>query len=111
MSERRRIDELIALAGSAEQGPARAPSTLKSRIYSRLIQDQAAHGPLLSLTDTKASGQHLCVFEELVRIAPVGEAAKRKNYCRVCHARVAGERVEHAPIYWQNCPYVQFQNR
>lgn len=111
MSEKRQIDELIALAASPEEGPARAPSTLKSRIYSRLVQDQAAHGPLLSLTDTKASGRHLCVFEELVRIAPVGEAAKRKNCCRVCHARVAGERIEHAPIYWPNCPYVRFQDR
>ena len=26
-------------------------------------------------------------------------------------ARVLGERVEDAPIYWSNCPYVQFQNR
>jgi hypothetical protein len=51
------------------------------------------------------------VFEEIVRIAPVGEAPERVNWCRVCHARVLGERVENAPIYWAHCPYVRFQNR
>jgi hypothetical protein len=89
----------------------RAPSTLKSRIFSALQQEQAASGPLRSLTQTKADGRSLCVFEELIEIAPVGEGVKSRNPCRVCHARVLGERVEGAPIWWPHCPYVEFQNR
>ncbi len=112
MSRKAEIQDLIALAAAAPSAAAaRAPARLKSRIYSRLVQEQAAEGPLLSLSETKASGAPLCVFEELVRIAPVGEHAKRKNCCRVCHARVVAERIEHAPIYWPHCPYVGFQNR
>lgn len=112
MTEKRTIEDLI---GSAEPLLAsesqRAPAQLKSRIYSRLMQELAAAGPLLSLPETKASGADLCVFEELVRIAPVGETAKTRNCCRVCHARVLAERMEGAPIYWPHCPYVRFQNR
>lgn len=90
---------------------ATAPSTLKSKIYSALLVAQAAEGPLLPLADCRAAGGRLCVFEELVRVAPVGEVLHQTNYCRVCHARVLGEKVEGAPIYWPGCPYVQFQNR
>ncbi len=88
-----------------------APSRLKSRIYSALVQRQAESGPLLSVTQSRAAGRKLCVFEDLVRIAPVGERAKSRNFCRVCHARILGESVEGAPIYWWGCPYVEFQNR
>ena len=105
------VQDLIASAASPEPLDVRAPSVLKSRIYSRLVQEQASTGPLLSLPETKASGAKLCIFEELVSIAPVGDAVKAKNCCRVCHARVVAERVERAPIYWPHCPYVRFQNR
>lgn len=86
-----------------------APAKLKSRIYSALVLRQAAGGPLASLTQTKSAGFALCVFEELVRIAPAGERVKSMNICRVCHARVLAEHLERAPIYWPNCPYVKFQ--
>ena len=89
----------------------KAPSSLKSKIYSMLIARQSQDGPLLSLTATKERGRKLCIFEELVQIAPVGESAKRLNLCRVCHARVLGERVENAPVFWPGCPYARFQNR
>ena len=89
----------------------RTPSRLKSRIYSELIRRQQAEGPLESLPATHEAGRRLCVFEDLVRIAPVGEKAKQFNCCSVCHARILGENVENAPIYWGNCPYVAFQNR
>jgi len=89
----------------------RAPSRLKSRIYSDLILRQQSVGRLESLPVTKQSGRGLCVFEELVRITPVGDKAQRFNCCSVCHARVLGENVENAPIYWGNCPYVGFQHR
>ena len=89
----------------------RAPSRLKARIYSVIVEQQRKDGPLLSLSEVKANGRKLCVFEELVQIAPVGEAFKQPNFCRVCHARILAENVENAPVYWPGCPYAQFQNR
>ena len=109
MSEKLGIDRLIA-AGE-DPGGERASSRLKSRIYSILVETQAASGPLRSLTETRAEGRKLCVFEELVQISPVSESAKSRNPCRVCHARLLGEHVENAPIYWPHCPYVLFQRR
>jgi len=90
--------------------PQVAPSRLKAKVYSALMLRQAESGPLMSLTETHACGHKLCVFEELVRIAPVGEAAKSLNICRVCHARVLAEQIENAPIYWPGCPYVVLKN-
>jgi len=89
--------------------PEQMPSNLKARVYSALVRRQVETGPLSSLTDSKAQGHDLCVFERLVEIAPVGERAKTLNICRVCHARVLGEHLENAPIYWNGCPYVQFR--
>jgi hypothetical protein len=89
----------------------RASSTLKSRAYSALVKRQQESGPLERLDQTKAEGAGLCVFEELVRLSRAGEKVQSVNYCRVCHARVLGEHVENAPIYWAHCPYVRFQNR
>ncbi len=89
----------------------RASFRLKSKIYSALVARQSQDGPLLSLPATKDGGRKLCVFEELVQIAPVGESVKCLNLCRVCHARVLAERIENAPLFWPGCPYVQFQNR
>jgi len=103
--------EQIAERAPQPSESASAPSKLKSRMYSALMRRQAASGPLASFTQAKASGHGLCCFEELVRIAPVGEQVKSLNICRVCHARVLGENLENAPIYWPNCPYVRFQNR
>lgn len=111
MTKKKDMVELIASSEPSVNTTRRAPARLKSRIYSRLMQELAATGALLGVRETKASGAGLCVFEELVRIAPVGEAVRRKNYCRVCHARVMAESVERAPIYWPHCPYVRFQNR
>jgi hypothetical protein len=89
----------------------RAPARLKSRIYSALLERQQQGGPLLSLSQVKAEGRKLCVFEELVQIAPIGEAAKQPNLCRICHARILAEAIENAPVYWPGCPYAQFQKR
>ena len=85
---------------------ARAPSRLKARLYSALIRRQESSGRLLSLTETRKAGQKLCVFESLWEQLPVGKAAKCFNCCSICHARVLGERMERAPIYWAHCPYV-----
>jgi|SRR5215470_12873211 len=88
---------------------ASAPSTLKARIYSALVSRQTDTGPLMSLSDVHACGRELCLFEELVRISPIGEDARSFNLCSVCHARILGERIENAPIFWNGCPYVQFK--
>lgn len=84
----------------------RAPAKLKSRIYSALVEAQAAGEGLLPLSECKAAGHGLCVFEEIVAILP-GDAQTR-NPCRVCHARVLAETLEHPPIWWPNCPYAEF---
>jgi hypothetical protein len=96
---------------AAESTGVSAPSRLKSRIYSTLVRRQEQSGPLLTITETKAKGRRLCVFENVVEISPLGEKVKSLNFCRVCHARVLAESIENAPIYWSHCPYVKFQNR
>jgi hypothetical protein len=88
-----------------------APSKLKARTYSSMIRAQQQAGPLLDLASLKEQGQQLCVFEELVQIAPVGKAAKSMFYCRICHARVLADNMASAPVFWPHCPYVRFQNR
>lgn len=95
----------------AEQSGAgeKAPSRLKARVYSALIREQQATGPLQDLAATHAAGHDLCVFEKLVQIAPIGEQARAPFFCRVCHARVLAENVENAPIFWAHCPYADFQ--
>jgi hypothetical protein len=87
----------------------RAPASLKSRIYSNLVKRMEQTGPLLPVEETEVS-HGLCVFEKLVEIAPLPGRAKTFNACSVCHARVLAERFEHAPIYWKNCPYVEFKS-
>jgi hypothetical protein len=112
MTTKIEMQELIASAAPLlDAAPRKAPARLKARTYSRLLKEQAATGPLLGLSEVRASGSALCLFEELVRIAAVGEASKTRNCCRVCHARVLAERLEHAPIFWPHCPYAGFQNR
>ena len=48
-----------------------APARLKSRLYSTLHAHLAATGPLLSLSETKAAGRALCVFEAALCAVPV----------------------------------------
>jgi len=89
--------------------PELAPASLKARVYSALLVRQAETGHLESLTKCHARGHDLCVFEQLVRISPIGETAKSLNICRVCHARVLAEHMDQPPIYWPGCPYVEFK--
>jgi hypothetical protein len=99
------------LADATDAAPARAPSRLKARTYSALVRAAQREAPLCGLNESKISGRGLCVFEELIQIMPLGEKAQQVNWCGLCHARVLAERVENAPIFWPNCPYVRFQNR
>jgi len=113
MIDRIREDEfferLAAATESLEEVKSSAPSPLKAKIYSALTRRQAASGPLLSVLETKASGRGLCIFEEALGILPGPKSVKSFNACSVCHARVLAERFKKAPIYWPNCPYVDFQ--
>ena len=101
-----------AVADEAGPDPERdpAPARLKSRVYSRLLAEQAATGRLLSVSETRQSGRPLCVFEALVAQAPLPEGVKSMNPCYVCHARHLAEHLDHAPIFWPNCPYSEFHN-
>jgi hypothetical protein len=103
--------EAFAEEVEASESEVRAPSSLKSKIYSALVRTQGSSGPLLGLEECHAAGHGLCAFEHLVRIAPVGQQLKTMNPCRVCHARVLAEHLDSAPIYWPHCPYVKFQER
>ena len=105
------LERLLAEAETAHESDAKAPSRLKSRIYSALIRRQQASGPLSPLPLSRDAGRALCVFEALTSALPVGERVWQMNLCSVCHARVLAERVEGAPIFWHHCPYVDFQNR
>jgi hypothetical protein len=105
--EERKFTRLLS---QPEPAGARAPSSLKARLYSALIHEQQTDGPLASLDETVAAGHGICVFEKLVQIAPVGEKAKSRFFCQVCHARVLAESLDNAPVYWPHCPYVAFKN-
>ena len=104
----RAFERLASLADVDTPRPARAPAKLKSRIYSALVTELALRGPLASLTESKADGRRLCVFERAVVLLPIGDDLKRRNPCRICHARVCGEHMDDAPIFWPGCPYSDF---
>jgi len=95
---------------SGEPSRERAPAKLKAKVYSALVTRMAESGPLQDLRETKKAGGHLCVFEHSLTLLPVGPDVLAKNPCRICHARVLGERLEHAPIFWPGCPYSEFHN-
>ena len=103
------MERLMDRIGDIASSEAPAPTSLKARVYSALLRRQAEDGRLESLTKSHARGHELCVFEQLVRISPVGETAKSLNICRVCHARVLAEHMNNPPIYWPGCPYVEFK--
>lgn len=108
MDDERWLERLAEAAAFDTAAPARAPARLKAKIYSALVSQLSSTGPLLSLAATKAAGSRLCVFENTISLLPVGERIGSMNPCRVCHARVLAERVDHAPIFWPHCPYSAF---
>lgn len=106
------VDEFFDQLSQLEQAASRrTPSRLKSRVFTALTRSMQNAGGLCSLSESCAHGHALCVFEKLVEIAPISEDLKTKNPCEVCHARIAGERIEGAFIFWPGCPYSRFQNR
>ena len=109
MSDEVWFQQLADMTRIASQG--RAPAHLESKVYSLLVTSMAQSGPLLDLRDVKDAGGHLCVFEHAIAMLPVGAGVGSMNPCRICHARVLGERLQHAPIFWPGCPYSEFHNR
>jgi hypothetical protein len=110
MDDERFFTTLAETTGAAPAAPARAPASLKSRVYSAIVAKLAESGPLRTLPATKAAGRDLCVFEHLL-CALRHERLASMNPCRVCHARLLAERFESPPIYWPHCPYVGFQRK
>lgn len=108
MNDERFLEQLAEATDFDTAPRQRAPARLKSRIYSALVRKQAETGPLLSLAATKIAGSGLCVFEHGMVSLPVGDRIGSMNPCRVCHARVLAERLDHAPIFWPHCPYAAF---
>jgi hypothetical protein len=102
------FQQLADVTGRAGREPAPAP--LKSKVYSSIVTNMAQAGPLLDLRSVKAAGGQLCVFEHALTMRPVGDSVRSMNPCRICHARVLGERLQHAPIFWPGCPYSEFHN-
>lgn len=100
------LERLAALDANAQ--PDRAPARLRSRIYSALVNRLSETGPLLSLSACEDAGGKLCIFEKALAAFPAGEQIGSTNPCRVCHARVLGERLNRAPIFWPGCPYAEF---
>lgn len=100
------MDELIRIAEAAAIEP-EASSRLKSRIFSSLIDAQQQEAPLRILSESRNAGEQLCVFEHAVALLP-SDDLQTKNPCAVCHARLLGEHVERAPIFWPGCPYSRF---
>jgi len=107
MDTERLLKQLAAMTEETMSEP--APARLKANIYSSLVREMSAGGPLRSLPSCAAEGARLCVFEHLVGALP-GERLSSANPCRTCHARLMGERLEWAPIFWPGCPYSHFHN-
>ena len=110
MDEDRFFTTLAEMSDASPDQSAEAPARLKARLYSAMVQQMAAEGPLQSLRTTRAAGQQLCVFERLLCVVPDDRFAST-NPCRVCHARILAERFESPPVYWPNCPYVEFRRK
>jgi hypothetical protein len=109
MADPKTDQDFRTLFSQTENRPERTPASLKARLYTKFVRMQGESGRLASLDASFASGERLCVFEKLVQIAPVGEAAKSPFFCETCHARVLAEHFDNPPIFWPNCPYVKFK--
>jgi hypothetical protein len=101
------MDDLILAAEQRTKSPP-APSRLKSRILSTLIGLEQEQGPLRVLSESKAEGEPLCVFEHAVALLPSKNLQSRYP-CNICHARILAENFENPPTYWPGCPYVAFR--
>ena len=67
------------LAERAEPVTVPAPSKLKAKLYSQLVQAQAQSTGLATLSQSSQNGFGLCAFERLVEIASLGESVEKRN--------------------------------
>ena len=93
------IQRILRVSETEAEMPVRVSSRLQSRIFSKLIQLEQEQGPLRVLSESRAAGERLCIFETVVAALP-GDDLQSRNPCAVCHARILGEWVEQAPIFW-----------
>ena len=105
----RQIDlgQVLRAAETQAADGTRISSRLQSRLFSRLIELEQRQGPLRTLSASREAGEKLCIFEAAVAALPSDDLQAR-NPCAVCHARLLGEKVERAPIYWPGCAYAKF---
>ena len=101
------LQHVLLAAESAADAAPRVSSRLQSRIFSKLVELEQEQGPLRTLSQSQSAGAKLCIFGAAVAALPP-EDLQSRNPCSVCHARVLGERVERAPIYWPGCAYSNF---
>ena len=101
------LGKVLRAAESEAADEPHVSSRLRSRIFSRLIEMEQEQGPLRTLSASREAGEALCIFEAAVAALPSDELQSR-NPCAVCHARLLGERVERAPVYWPGCAYAKF---
>src|SRR5262249_57016258 len=80
-------DRLFELSGRQldETASEQAPSRLKAKLYTSLVQKQQESGRLLPLAETRVNGHGLCVFEDLWSRVTSAEGAQSFNCCSVCH--------------------------
>ena len=102
-------DNLVLLRHAATGQVARTLRGHTGAVWCVAFRSDGSQLATASLDQTVAAAYGVCVFEKLVQIAPVGESAKSRFFCQVCHARVLAEAFDNAPIYWPHCPYVDFK--
>ena len=56
------FENLSAATEPARGEPAKTPSRLKAKVYSALLSQQTASGPLLSVSASKATGRPVLPF-------------------------------------------------
>lgn len=101
------LGQVLRAAESEAADAPRVSSRLQSRIFSRMIELEQEQGPLRTLSASREAGEKLCIFEAAVAALPSNDLQAR-NPCAVCHARLLGESVERAPVYWPGCAYAKF---
>lgn len=103
-------DQFFEWLAQPTEAAARAPSRVKAKLYSALLDKAEQAAPLRSLTATRRAGYGLCVWERAVQTLP-GQAIDTVNHCKTCHARWVGEHIEAALLPWAHCPYAQMQKK
>ena len=84
------------------------PASLRSRIYSAVVQEAEKNAPLRPLSASVQAGYAICDWENLTRHLPQGEV---RNHCRICHARIVAENFDNISMPWFGCPYHRLHSK